>query len=206
MLQVNDVVSLKSIPGLDAITDSPDSLTLGALATHQAIATSPVVRRRLPVLGQLANTVGNVRVRTMGTLGGNLCFAEPHADPGTLLVALGAEAQIAGAADRRRMPLEAFFVGPYETCLGPDELLAGLRVPLLGRGEGAAYTKFGWLERPSVGAAAWLRLDQHGSIALARVTVGCASPFPRRVETAERCLLGVSAPGLTRAARRAGQD
>lgn len=205
VLEVDHLISLKSIPGLGAITDSPDSLTLGALATHQAIATSLVVRRRLPVLARLANTVGNVRVRSMGTLGGNLCFAEPHADPGTLLVALGAEAQIVGASNRRAVSLEAFFVDAYETCLGPDELLAGVRVPLLGRGEGAAYTKFGWLERPSVGAAVWLRLDRQGSIALARVTVGCAGPVPRRVETAEACLLGASAPALARAARGAGQ-
>ena len=64
---------------------------IGALCTHHQFENSPVLRDKLPALIKLEQNVANVRVRQAGTIGGNICFAEPHADPGTLLMALGAK-------------------------------------------------------------------------------------------------------------------
>src|SRR5207302_11225110 len=87
-LRYERLVDLKTISGLDGIEDTSDGLRIGALATHHAIETSPLVRERLPVLAELESHVANPRVRCTGTLGGNLCFAEPHSDPATLLLCL----------------------------------------------------------------------------------------------------------------------
>src|SRR4051794_7829134 len=77
------LVDIKAIPGLREIDYDAErrELTIGALATHRQIERSELVSERLPVLAALEAAVANVRVRSAGTIGGNLCFAEPHSDP-----------------------------------------------------------------------------------------------------------------------------
>ncbi|MFI5266762.1 MAG: FAD binding domain-containing protein, partial [Chloroflexota bacterium] len=84
-LRYEHLVDLKTIPGLDGIAEASEGLRIGALATHHCIERSPLVRERFPALAELEAHVANPRVRASGTLGGNLCFAEPHSDPATLL-------------------------------------------------------------------------------------------------------------------------
>ena len=73
-------------------------IEIGAACTHRSIERSALVREKQPVLAELESQVANVRVRATGTLGGNLCFAEPHSDPATLLLVLGATVTIESAA------------------------------------------------------------------------------------------------------------
>ncbi|HXV81298.1 MAG TPA: FAD binding domain-containing protein, partial [Candidatus Binatia bacterium] len=135
--------------------------------------------------------VANVRVRQVGTLGGNLCFAEPHADPGILLIALGAKMVAERADSKREIPAEEFFVDAYETCLEANEVLTEIQVPV--RAEKCAYLKFGYLERPSVGVAVALNVDEAGeSIHSGKIAVGCAGPAPKRVPEAEEQVNGKS--------------
>jgi carbon-monoxide dehydrogenase medium subunit len=178
-LRYGHLVDLKTIPGLNAIEAEDGSLRLGALATHLSIERSSLVQTRLPVLVDLEKRVANVRVRATGTLGGNLCFGEPHSDPATLLLCLDANVE----TSRRSLPLDEFLVGPYEVALEPGELLKSVVVPGL-RGR-ASYQKFQVHEFPMLGLA--LVLDapkQH-----ARVAVGSVSPTPRRSEQAESLVL-----------------
>src|SRR5262249_58317481 len=93
---------------------------IGALCTHRQLESCCVVQQKLAALVRLEQEVANVRVRQVGTLGGNLCFAEPHADPGTLLLALGATMVAERASSKREIPAEEFFVDAYETCVEPD--------------------------------------------------------------------------------------
>ena len=195
------LVNIKKIPDLDAVKQDDGVISIGALATHRRLSTENLLKQKLPVFAAMEKHVANIRVREVGTIGGNLCFAEPHADPGTLLLVLGAKLIAEKAAGRREIPIEKFFVGPYETALADDELLTEVRVPLLPAHSAAAYLKFGYLERPSVGVAVFLSLDG-GSLRDARVAVGCAGPTPRRIEAAEDVLRGKS---LEEASRRIGE-
>jgi carbon-monoxide dehydrogenase medium subunit len=131
--------------------------------------------------------VANVRVREVGTLGGNLCFAEPHADPGTLLQVYDASVQIERQGGSRTLELEDFFIGSFEVALEEDELLTALRVPSLPAHTAAAYLKFGFLERPSVGVAVAVTATAEGVQAV-RLAVGCVGPVPRRMREAEAML------------------
>src|ERR1051326_8360147 len=79
-LRYGHLVDLKTIPGMTTIEHSDGGLKIGALATHLSIERSPLVRERLPIFVQMEHRVANIRVRATGTLGGNLCFGEPHAD------------------------------------------------------------------------------------------------------------------------------
>ncbi|HEV8306301.1 MAG TPA: xanthine dehydrogenase family protein subunit M [Methylomirabilota bacterium] len=182
------LVNVKTIPGLGGLRrDGDGTLRIGAAATHRAVERDPVVREHFTALARMEADVANVRVRTVGTLGGNLCFAEPHADPGALLQVFDATVRLERAGRARTLPLEALFVGPFETCLEGDELLTEIAVPPLPPRSAAAYLKFGFLERPSVGVAVAVTVAD-GHFADARVAVGSVGPVPRRMREAEAVL------------------
>jgi carbon-monoxide dehydrogenase medium subunit len=85
------LVDVKGIGELGGIRSENGTLVIGATATHREVERSPVVLERLPALAAMERDVANIRVRNVGTLGGNLCFSDPHSDPATFLLALGGE-------------------------------------------------------------------------------------------------------------------
>jgi carbon-monoxide dehydrogenase medium subunit len=198
------LVNVKKIPRIDEIQQDDGVVSIGALATHRRLTADALLNQRFPSLVALEKNVANIRVREVGTIGGNLCFAEPHADPGTLLLALGAKVVAANAKGRREISIEKFFVDAYENALEADELLTEIRVPLLPAKSAAAYLKFGYLERPSVGVAVFVSLDGN-AVREARIAVGCAGPTPRRVEAAEETLKGKSVKDAEQAIAETGR-
>ncbi len=131
------------------------------------------------------------RVRATGTLAGNLCFAEPHSDPATLLLCLDARVVIDGATGPRTASLDEFLVGAYETSLGEGELVTHIVIPLPPPTWRIAYEKFGIHERPTLGLAVVLEMNDNAeTIQSARTAVGCVGPTPRRSAEAERILTG----------------
>ena len=193
LIRYDYLVNVKTIPGLAGVrVDDDGTLRIGGATSHRALERDPLVRERFPVIARMESDVANVRVREVGTLGGNLCFAEPHADPGTLLMLFDATVRIERKGGARTIPLEQLFVGPFETCLEPDELLTEIVVPPLPVHSGAAYLKFGFLERPSVGVGVAVTTDD-GRVREARIAVGCVGPVPRRMREAEAALAGQTA-------------
>ena len=95
----SDLVDVKPIAELGGIEANGGELRIGATITHRAIERSAMVRERWPSLAAMERGVGNLRVRNVGTIGGNLCFADPHSDPATWLIAAGGRGQ---RAPRRR--------------------------------------------------------------------------------------------------------
>jgi len=187
------LIDVKTIAGLADLTLAPDgrAVTIGAAVTHRTLERSPLVRERLPLVAEMARQVANARVRAVGTLGGNLCFAEPHSDPPTALLVHGARVALAGASGARRLPLADFLVGPYESALGPDEILTHVDVPLPPARAAGAYLKFGMHERPTVGVAVLLVPDERrAAVAEARVAVGCVGPVATRLPALESALAG----------------
>jgi carbon-monoxide dehydrogenase medium subunit len=190
LVHYDHLVNVKTIPGLAGIRlDADGTLRIGAATTHRVLERDGRVRERFPALARMEADVANVRVREMGTLGGNLCFAEPHADPGALLQVFDATVRLQRAGGERTLPLEALFAGPFETCLEPDELLTEVGVPPLPSRSAAAYLKFGVLERPSAGVGVAVTLAD-GHVADARIAVGSVGPVPRRMREAEAVLQG----------------
>jgi aerobic carbon-monoxide dehydrogenase medium subunit len=199
------LVNIKKIPALDQVKVDDGFIAIGALSTHRQLSQSSVVRQHLPAFAGMEGNVANIRVREVGTIGGNLSFAEPHADPGTLLLALGAKVVAAKANGQRELPIEKFFVDAFETRLESDEMLTEIRVPRLPARSGVVYLKFGYLERPSVGVAIGLSMDSSGkSVEEARIAVGCVGPIPKRIEEAESLLRGKSIDEAARQIAAAG--
>lgn len=189
------LIDVKAIPGLRELRRAGDALVIGAAVTHRVLERSPLLAGPWALLAEMEARVANVRVRTVGTLGGNLCFAEPHSDPATALHVFDTRVVLQGERGERRLPLDDFVVGSYETALADDEVLVRVEVPAPPAGAAGAYMKFGFHERPTVGVAA-LVAAAGGAVREARVAVGCIGPVPARLPELERRLAGMELGAL----------
>jgi carbon-monoxide dehydrogenase medium subunit len=189
LLRYEHLVDVKTIRGLDKIETKNGALVIGSATTHRAIENSALVKQSLPVLADMEGKVANVRVRASGTLGGNLCFAEPHSDPATLLLALGGKVQLQGKSAARTLTIDKLITGAYETALAPDEVMIGIEVPVPAKPHRAAYLKYQLKERPTLGLALILELDGD-SIEKASAVVGSVSAVPTRSDQADGLLTG----------------
>ncbi|VTU35362.1 Carbon monoxide dehydrogenase medium chain [Variovorax sp. PBL-H6] len=193
MVAPSHVVSAMQIEGLRAISfDARQGLRIGALVKHAELARSDVVRRHYPMLAAMAAQVANPQVRNQGTLGGNLCYADPATDPPGCLMAHGAQLVLGSARGERVLSIEEFLVDYYVTALEPDELLVEIRVPAPPSGAEGRYTRFlrtAAEHRPL--ASVSLMARKEGMLCReARLVVGASVAIPGRVNRAEEFLRG----------------
>ncbi len=148
------LVDLKKIDDLSGVRRDGDVVVIGAAERHMDLATHPLLLQHLPMLAKVEGAVGNARVRAQGSIGGNLCFAEPKSDVATALVAHRASVTVVGTGGRRReVAVEDFVAGPYWADKESDELLLEVTVPIPAQGSRAVYMKYQTAERPTVGVA-----------------------------------------------------
>ena len=187
------VVDLSAVAELRTISDAPDGrLRIGASVTARELELDARVRSRFPALAESAAMVGSVQVRNLATLGGNLCNAAPSADMAPPLLALDAEAVIAGPSGQRRVPMASFFLGVRRTVLGPGELLLEIVVPAQGAHSGGNYlrhTPRRELDIAVVGVASQVTLTG-GKCTAARIALAAVAPVPLRATDAEQALVG----------------
>ncbi|HEY7166720.1 MAG TPA: xanthine dehydrogenase family protein subunit M [Candidatus Binatia bacterium] len=194
LVQPSCLVSLRSLRGLNGIDIKDGGLRIGGLTTQREVESSPLVKRRIPVLAETYHHVATIRIRNMATVGGGLAHADPNMDPPPMLIALGATVKAASADGSRVIPIDGFFKDYYETVLNPDEIITELFVPKLPPNSGAAYLKF--LPRTAddyatVSAAAVLTLDKaQKNIVDAKIALGSVGTTPIRATEAEALLRG----------------
>lgn len=166
------LVDIKRVPELGGIRLVSGDLVIGATVTHHDAARHPLVHERIPLFAQVESAVGNARVRAQGSIGGNLCFAEPKSDVTTALVALDATVTLVSAGDQgRTVAVDDFLVGAYEADRRPEDVLVEVRVPLRD-GQRGVYVKCQTRERPTIGVA--IVTDDHGC----RLVVGAVGERP----------------------------
>jgi carbon-monoxide dehydrogenase medium subunit len=172
------LVDLKRVSGLRGIVAGPDgSLRIGAATTHHEIETSAVLRARYPEMCAMISQVANLRVRIVGTLGGNLCFADPHSDPAPFLMAAGATLECQRGGQVRRIAAAGFLTGLYETALAPGELLTAVELPARPDRTGLSHRRMKLTERPVVTVTALIIL-RGPAVAQARLIVGSVGSMP----------------------------
>ncbi len=130
----NVVVDLAKL-GLSGITVTGETVTIGAMTTHGAIAASKDVQRAIPGLAAQALLIGDTQVRNRGTIGGSMANNDPSACYPAAVLALGATIK----TDRRSIPAEEFFQGMFTTALEPGELITAVEFPIPAK---SAYAKF----------------------------------------------------------------
>jgi carbon-monoxide dehydrogenase medium subunit len=192
LAQPEVIVDLRSVAGLDSISEADGELHIGALVTHARVLTDPVLARYI-LLQDMAAGIGDRQVRNWGTIGGSCAHADPNSDWPAVLIAVRASIVCQSVGGERIVPARDFFTGIFETAIEPNELLTEVRMPVRPPHAGGAYQK---LERragdfSTVGVAARLRLDGD---TIAEVGIGLtAVPSPMAATDAEAVLNGATA-------------
>jgi carbon-monoxide dehydrogenase medium subunit len=192
------LVDLRKVPGLSGIKEEGGMLVIGAMTTHWAVESSPLVKAKCPMLAQTAAQIGDPMVRNMGTIGGSLTHADPAADYPATIIALNAEMVVEGPKGKRSIKVDDFFKSLMTTAVGPDEILTEVRVPVCGANVGCAYMKF---PHPAsrfavVGVAAALTLDG-GKVSKASIGITGAGTKAVRAKGVEAALLGKALDAAT---------
>ncbi|MGH7416155.1 MAG: FAD binding domain-containing protein, partial [Candidatus Rokuibacteriota bacterium] len=177
------VVDLSGISRVRQVQNSNgQGLRIGAAATARELEVNPAVHGRYLAIAESAAMVGSLQVRNLATVGGNLCNAAPSADMAPPLVALEAQAVIAGPGGERRVPMADFFTGVRKTVLASNELLVELVVPPPGAHSGGQYlrhTPRRELDIAVVGVASRLTMA-NGRCTKARIALASVAPTPVR--------------------------
>jgi carbon-monoxide dehydrogenase medium subunit len=193
LVKPDRLISLNRLSELTRIRLDGTALELGAMATLADIERSRVVRDGWPLLAEAARRVATPAIRTSGTIGGNLAYAEAASDPAPALLCHDAEVRVAGPGGERALPVAQFFRGFYEAALEPGEIVTAVRVPAPPKGARGGYIKFtsrSAEDRPLVGVAALIVLDEAGLCREARIGLGGVAPTPIRAGRAEAALRG----------------
>jgi carbon-monoxide dehydrogenase medium subunit len=189
------VISLKGIQTLDRIEwDDREDLKIGPLVTHDAIVNHPFVREKFDFLSEACFKIGTRQVRNMGTLVGNLCNASPSSDASAPLLVLETKLKLVHLYGERTIPLQEFFIGPFQTVLDPQEIVVEVQIPKPAPHTAGSYQylhKASSVGETLVGAAVLLTIDPRNSTCQeATIGLSSVSPIPIRAKAAERILKG----------------
>ena len=180
------LVDLQDLAELREIGFSADGmLEIGAMVTYTQLLASSEVDVARPILAEVSGTIADVQVRNRGTVGGNVCVADPTNHLPPLFAALGATFTIRGAEGERTVGPDEFFIGVYMTAVGEGELLTKVSVPpSSGAGDGFAGLSLGRHGTYLANAAATLSDDG------VRIALGCVDAVPVRATAMEERLAG----------------
>ena len=212
LYQPRALINIKKIAQLKGIRCSDAELSIGALVTHRELETSALVRDKFPVLCEAEREVANIRVRHMGTVGGNLASGEPLTDLSQIFIALDGRVKIAGPNGERTISVQELFLDFYTTSLADDEIITEIMLPLLPKKSGIEYLRFSSssvVDKPAAGVAVRLTLQPDNEmIQLARVVLGCVGATPVRARRAEEILTGkpVALDSAVEAGKAASQE
>lgn len=188
------LIDIKAIPALNYIKyDKSEGLRIGALTSHRSIEFSPLVQQRFAVLSEMERSLASIQTRNWGTIGGNLCQADPAGDPAPVLIALDSVLALRSLKRVRTVAVEDFFTGYLETVLEPDEMVTEIQVPNPLPRTGTAYSKISLQDGDFalVSAAVSITLGaRNNTCQNARIALGAAGPVPIRAVKAERVLVG----------------
>jgi aerobic carbon-monoxide dehydrogenase medium subunit len=123
------LIDINGIKNLNGIAKKGKYVEIGALARHSQVEHSDVIAKHAPLIALAMPHIGHPAIRNRGTFGGSIAFADPAAELPACLLALGGEIEIAGPRGKRKVKVDAFFKGLFETALRPQEMITAVRVP-----------------------------------------------------------------------------
>jgi len=132
------LIDINDLTELDYIRMDGDDIAIGAMTRHAGVLASPVLAEHYPIFRDAEQVIADPVVRNRGTIGGSVCQADPSEDLSAVASALGMTMVIQSRDGTRTVSAREFHAGPYETVVGPAEILVELRVPVR-PGAGSAY-------------------------------------------------------------------
>jgi carbon-monoxide dehydrogenase medium subunit len=192
LIRPDVLVSLGRVGDLRSIASDDGMVRIGGGTTLTEVAASAQVRSRLPSLAYACHRVGNVRIRNVATLGGNLAEADYASDPPAVLASLGATCTARSASGSRSIAVSDLITGFYETSLEHGEVITEIQVPAPAGDRRVGYQKYisrSSEDRPCVGVAA--RADFDGqAVAALDVVVGAVAPVLQRLPAVTAVTIG----------------
>jgi len=134
------LIDINDLTDLDYVRLAGDTIAIGAMTRHATLLASPVLAEHYPIFADAERVIADPVVRNRGTIGGSLCQGDPSEDLPAVASALSATLVIQGIDETRTVSARAFHTGPYETVVGPAEILTEVRIPIR-PGAGSAYEK-----------------------------------------------------------------
>jgi carbon-monoxide dehydrogenase medium subunit len=184
LIDINDLEELSYID--ERITE----IRIGALTRHAELLESELLARRAPVFRDAEEVIADPVVRNRGTIGGSLCQADAAEDLSAVCAALKAQVVLRGPSGERTIGMDGFYIGPFTTAVGAEEMLTEVRIPLRS-GAGSAHEKVerraGDFAIAAVSAAVWI---EGGVIADAGLALGALGPTTIIATRAEELLRG----------------
>lgn len=204
------LVDINRVPGLAYIKEDGGVLRIGALTRESDLDESDLIRTRYAILHDTTRVIADPLVRNLATVCGNLAHADPANDHPATMLALGAEVVAVGQRGERRIPVSAFFSGPFATALDAGEILTEVRIPVPPPRSGGAYLK---LERKvgdfaTAGVAVQVTVASNGTCERVGIGLTNVGPTPIQARRAEQFLQGKrpDTGAITQAAKLAAEE
>jgi carbon-monoxide dehydrogenase medium subunit len=189
------LVDLNVLPGLDGIwVDSKADLHIGAMVRYRQIERDPLIAQHAPLVQSAIPYIAHTAIRTRGTIGGSLAYADPAAELPAVTLALEARYRVRSAAGERWIEARDFFQDSFLTALAPEEILVEVVLP-------AQPSRTGWGfhelarrqgDRVMMGVAAAVSLDESGTCRKAVLTYMNAARKTTSAPHAAAQLIGIS--------------
>jgi aerobic carbon-monoxide dehydrogenase medium subunit len=184
------VIDINDLEELSYIEERITEIRIGALTRHAELLDSELLARRMPVFRDAEEVIADPVVRNRGTIGGSLCQADAAEDLSAVCAALKAQVVLRGPSGERTIGMNGFYLGPFTTAVGADEMLTEVRIPIRA-GAGSAHEKVerraGDFAIAAVSAAVWI---EGGVIADAGIALGALGPTTIIATRAEEALKG----------------
>ncbi len=206
---VDVMIDITRVKGLDDITQDGEIIRLGALVNHNHVVASELIRARALPLAQASWEVGAPQIRNRATIAGNLITGSSANDTITPLMALGASVVLVSIQGERTVPLSAFYTGLRKNVMQANEMLIGVLVPMMRENERGIFLKLGLRRAQAisvVNVSVIVAQTEEGIVDRATVTLGSVAPTIIRVPSAEEVLIGkqLKEETIRHAARLAG--
>jgi aerobic carbon-monoxide dehydrogenase medium subunit len=184
------LIDINGLDELSGIAVENGELRIGALTRHRALEESDAVARHSPLLNMAMPHIAHPAVRNRGTIGGSIALADPAAELPACALALGAKIELRGPEGLRTVAADRFFLGLYETDLGPGEVVTAVTIPACA-GHRSAIAEFARRhgDYAMVGLAAHARLDGR-TLADARLVFFGVGAKPVQAQTAAAAIEG----------------
>jgi len=205
------LVDIEKLKKLKTIREESKKIFIGSGVTFTELEESKVIRNRAFALHQAASLMGSPQVRNRGTIGGNIVSAQPAADGALALFAFDAVLEIAGMRGIREIPISQAYLDIGKSAINPSkEILVGIRLNKLKKGEGSNYQRFAMrkaMALPILACAIFVQ-SMDDSITSARIAIGPVSNTPFRARETEVFLRGkpLTAEIFERAGKMASEE
>ena len=175
------LVDIGRLDDLAYIREDGDRIAIGALTRHATLVRDPVLGKHCRLVATTAALIGDPQVRHRGTIGGSVAHGDPASDLTTILLTLDADFVAQGTDGVRTIPAAEFFIGPFDTALGRQELLIEIRIP---KGATGTYLKHVRREHD------WATVGVAAARVNGRIQIGLTSmgPTPLRAQGVEQAV------------------